>query len=91
MARAGFFLGWNGEQQQRQGRRCTIPSQAKTERQPIATSTAANAAIMTSWPTLIPDMTTALASPMRCGKLRVTITLTGMREAMPLPIANTTP
>ena len=68
-----------------------MPSQTNTERQPIWTSSAASAAIMTSWPTLIPEITAELAKPARAGNARVTITPTGASEAMPLPMANTTP
>ena len=39
----------------------------------------------------MPDMTTALAMPVRFGKARVTITPTGIIDAAPLPSAKTTP
>ena len=53
--------------------------------------TAASMAIITSWPALMPDITTALAMPVRSGKARVTITPTGIIEAAPLPSAKTKP
>jgi hypothetical protein len=39
----------------------------------------------------MPDITAALAMPMRRGKARVTMTPTGMIEAAPLPSAKITP
>ena len=68
-----------------------MPSQTKTQRQPISACTAVSAAIMTSWPRHMPEITAELAKPVRPGKARVTITPTGASEAMPLPTANTTP
>ncbi len=67
--------------------RCARPSQRNTEGQRTTVSTAASAAITTSWPTLMPDMTAALAMPVRTGKARVTMTPTGIIEAAPLPSA----
>ena len=44
-----------------------MPIQMNTQRQPICTSTGASAAIITSCPTLMPEIATALASPARPG------------------------
>jgi hypothetical protein len=71
--------------------RCATPTQKKIERQPASVRTAARMAIMMSCPTHMPDSATELARPVRPGKARVTITPTGIVEAMPLPIPNTIP
>jgi len=47
--------------------------------------------MITSWPMLVPEITAALARPVRPGKACVTSTPTGVSEAKPLPTANTTP
>ena len=47
--------------------------------------------MITSCPALMPALTTPLARPALSGKARVTISDTGVIEATPLPIANTTP
>ena len=68
-----------------------MPIHTKTERQPICASRLASAAIITSCPTLMPEIAIAFARPARPGKMRITITPTITSEAMPLPIAKITP
>jgi hypothetical protein len=46
---------------------------------------------MISCPALVPEITAALTKPVRTEKARVTITLTGVRDAKPLPIAKISP